>query len=251
MTTPSPLPDALPTPAAFREQLAALGVALDAGDEERFGRYLALLLDANTRTNLTAIRTPDEAWTRHIFDSLTLMGVLSELPEGARVADVGSGGGAPGIPLAIAMPFLRFTLIEATGKKAEFLRETVAALGLANVEVVAERAETLGQDHKHWRESFDAVLARAVGKIAVVAELCVPLAKVGGIVALVKGEKAAEEIAEAKRALYALHASVGATVRTPTGTIVVLEKARKTPRDFPRRPGEPKRAPLGAETREP
>ena len=245
MTDPHATPEPLPVPGSFRAQAEALGVVFEGDELDRFGRYLALLLGANARMNLTSITDPDEMWTRHILDSLTLMAVLSEAPEGGRIADIGSGGGAPGIPLAIAMPHLRFTLIEATGKKASFLREASAALGCANVEVVADRAETLGQDREHWRESFDVVTARAVGRVAVVAELCAPLAKVGGLIALIKGERAEEELDEARQALHALHLSYAGIVPTPTGRIVVLEKARKTPRVYPRRPGEPKRAPLG------
>jgi len=245
MTDTHNTPEALPAPGSFLAQAEAMGIVFEGDEVERFGRYLALLLDANARMNLTSITDPEEAWTRHILDSLSLMSVLSEMPDGARVADVGAGGGAPGLPLAIAMPHLRFTLIEATGKKAAFLRDAAVALGCTNVEVVADRAEALGQDHRLHRESYDAVIARAVGRVAVVAELCAPLAKVGGVVALIKGAKADEELVEAKPALHALHVVCAGVVPTPTGRIVVLEKARKTPRAYPRRPGEPKRAPLG------
>lgn len=230
-----------PTP-EFLDAAGAYGIAFEPGDLERLGRYLALLLDANTRMNLTAIRDPGEAWMRHIFDSLTLLPMLADLPAGARVADVGSGGGAPGIPLAIVLPDLRFTLIEATGKKAAFLREAGEALGLTNLEVVADRAETVGQGA--LRAQFDAVTARAVGPVRVLAELIVPLATVGGLAIMIKGQKAEEELADAKRALHSLHARLAGVVPTPTGRIVVLEKPRATPALYPRKPGEPKREPL-------
>ncbi|MFG0274401.1 MAG: 16S rRNA (guanine(527)-N(7))-methyltransferase RsmG, partial [Phycisphaerales bacterium] len=230
-----------PTP-EFLAAAEEYGIAFEPGDLERLGRYLALLLDANTRMNLTAIRDPGEAWLRHIFDSLTLLPMLAELPAGARVADVGSGGGAPGIPLAIVLPDLRFTLIEATGKKADFLRAAADSIGLANLEVVADRAESVGQSA--LRAQFDAVTARAVGPIRVLAELVIPLATVGGLALLIKGQKAEEELADAKRALHSLHATVAGVVPTPTGRIVALEKPRATPGKYPRRPGEPKREPL-------
>lgn len=265
--TSEPLPRPLAPTQAFLEGAAALGIEFEAGDVERLGAYLALLLETNKRFNLTAVTDPDEAWVRHILDSLTLLPLLAEAQEEAqdrgeagalRVIDVGSGGGLPGVPLAIVMPGVRFTLLETTGKKAAFLREAAAALGLGNVEVVQERAEVLGQDrgervdragrtereHGH-REAYDAAVARAVGPMAVIAELTVPLVKVGGRVLLIKGQKAAEELAAAKQALYLLHAQHAGTVETPTGRIVVLEKARPTPRAYPRRSGEPKRAPLG------
>lgn len=232
-------------PPEFLEQAATLSITFDEGDLERLGRYLEMLLAANERFNLTAVTDPQVAWTRHVLDSLTLLAPLSAMePPPQRVIDVGSGGGLPGIPLAIALPETRFTLLETTGKKASFLREAVAALGLANVDVLQERAETAGQDHHRWREQFDAVVARAVGPLPVLLELTVPFAKVGGIILCVKGEKAPAEVEESRRALHALHASVIDSIRTPTGTIVIVEKLRRTPRIYPRRPGEPKRAPL-------
>jgi 16S rRNA (guanine527-N7)-methyltransferase len=231
-------------PTSFLARAEQLNVAFDPGDMETLGLYLALLFDANTRFNLTAIRTPEEAWTRHILDSLTLVGPLVSL-DATTVIDIGSGGGIPGIPLAIVLPNIQFTLVEATGKKAKFLEEAVRRLQLRNVSVMCERAETIGQDHKHHREHYDVVLARAVGKLPVLLELTVPLAKVGGHVLAMKGERAEREIIEARQALHLLHARVAETLMTPTGVIVVVEKQRKTPRAYPRPPGEPKRAPLG------
>lgn len=231
-----------PTP-AFASLCEEFGLALERPEIEQLGRFLAMLLRANETVNLTAVRTPDEGWTRHIFDALTLMAVLADLPVGSRGADVGSGGGVPGVPLAIALPSLDFTLIETTGKKASFLNAAIGALDLPNARVVPERAERLGQDRKH-RASYDAVIARAVGPMAVVSELTVPLAKVGGVVALTKGQKADEELEAARRALHRLCVRHEATLDTPTGRIVVLAKERATPNDYPRQPGEPKRSPL-------
>jgi len=252
----SPAP--LTPPPPFLRVVESFGLVFDPGELEAIGLYLALLLDATERVNLTAIRDPEEAWTRHALDALTLISVLDDLPEGSRVADVGSGGGVPGIPLAIAMPRLRFTLIEATGKKAAFLRAVRDRLTLENVEIVGERAETLGQDRGArtragtetqreggHREAFDAVVARAVGNMAVVAELTVPLCAQGGRVALIKGRRADAELAEAETALRELKAVHAGTIETPTGRIVLLEKRSATPRVYPRRAGEPKRRPLG------
>lgn len=236
----------LTAPPDFIRRAEALGIAFDAGDLDKLGGYLALLLDANTRFNLTAITVPTQAWTRHILDSLTLVPFINSA-EAKKVIDIGSGGGLPGIPLAIIMPNVQFTLVESTGKKARFLQETAAQLQLSNVIVLNERAEVLGQDHREGgqREQYDVVIARAVGRLPVLLELTVPLVKIGGHVMAMKGEKAAEEIADAKAALHLLHAHVVDSHQTPTGTIVVIEKQRKTPRTYPRAPGEPKRAPLG------
>lgn len=241
----TPIP---PTP-EFLEAAGAFGIEFEDNDLPRLGKFLALMLLANDRCNLTAITEPAQAWMKHVFDALTLIPMLSDVGEGGEVADVGSGGGVPGVPLAVCLPHLRFTLFEATGKKARFLESVIKALGLKNAVVVNLRAEEAGQDHRNYRERFDAVTARALGRIAVAAELTVPLAKVGeqgeGRVLLVKGERAEEELEEAKQALHMLHASHAGTVVTPTGRVVVLTHARKTPRDYPRRDGEPKRRPLG------
>ncbi|MBK7406219.1 MAG: 16S rRNA (guanine(527)-N(7))-methyltransferase RsmG [Phycisphaerales bacterium] len=255
---PSPPPRCAPTP-EFLGAASTLGIEFEPGDVDRLGVFLALLLEANTRFNLTAIADPGEAWIRHILDALTLLPMLTELPEGSRVLDVGSGGGVPAIPLAIVCPGLRFTLLEATGKKADFLREVAAALGLANVEIVQGRAEREGQNRGDrgpdgsraggFREAFDAVTARAVGRLAVVAELTVPFARVGGLVLLIKGQKADEELAEAGGAPGTLGAVLAGRVDTPTGRVLVFEKVGPTPRTYPRRDGEPKRSPLGASRR--
>jgi 16S rRNA (guanine527-N7)-methyltransferase len=246
-------------PPEFMTQVASLGIEFEPGDVDQLQRYLDLLLDANTRFNLTAITDQREAWMRHVFDSLTLAPLIAS-SGGSRVIDVGSGGGLPGIPLAIALRGIHFTLLEATGKKARFLSDVVTKLGLGNVEVINDRAETIGQVHRRHvesrgaggakgggghREQYDVVIARAVGKLPVLLELTVPLAKVGGHVLAMKGEKAAKEIEESKAALHLLHCHVVDTVQTTTGVIVIIHKQRKTPRMYPRRAGEPKRAPLG------
>jgi 16S rRNA (guanine527-N7)-methyltransferase len=262
--TPPVLPDwrigrptePLPPTEEFLKAAGDLGVRFEEGDVQKLGLYLALLLHANKAFNLTGVEEPPQAWMRHILDSLMLLAVLAELPAGSKVIDVGSGGGLPGLPLAIVLPELRFTLLEATGKKAEFLKQAVHWLDLKNVDVLAERAEHaarfVGAQSRAdgvvaHREAYDAVVARAVGRLAVVAELTVPFAKVGGRVYLIKGQKADEEVAEGMQALYLLHAHHIGTVDTPTGRIVVIEKTRPTPRSYPRRDGEPKRSPLGVQ----
>lgn len=233
----------IPPPPAFLEHAAALGIAFEPGDLDRLGVFLDLLLEANTRFNLTTVTDPAEAWIRHILDSLSLLSVIASA-EPKTIMDVGSGGGLPGIPLAIVLPDVQFTLLEATGKKATFLQEVVYEMGLTNVQVVNDRAETLGCDREHHREKYDMVTSRAVGRLAVLLELTSPFARAGGHVVAIKGEKAHEEVEEAKGALHRLHCQVVETIRTATNTIVVIEKLRPTPKMYPRRPGEPKRVPL-------
>lgn len=253
---PAERPAPLAPPAGFAEKASGLGIEFEGEDLPRLGSYLALLMAANESMNLTAIKDAQTAWSRHVLDSLGLLAMLAELPEGARVIDVGSGGGLPGIPLAICMPHLQFTLLEATGKKAAFLERTARLLGLSNVTVLHDRAERAAHDRGKreervegrggTREAFDAVVARAVGRLNTLAELTVPFAKIGGHILLVKGEKAAEELAEAQAALRMLNAVYVDTVETPTSRVIVLEKNSATPKIYPRADGEPTSRPLGA-----
>ena len=237
----------LAAPGEFAAEVNKLGIEFDPGDLERLGHYLAMLLHVNQHMNLTAVADPQELWMRHILDSLTLVPFIASV-EAATVLDVGSGGGLPGLVLAVVMPEVSFTLLEATGKKARFLEEAARILKLANTTIVNDRAESIGVDRGRHREKYDLVTARAVGRLPVLLELTVPLAAVGGHVLAIKGQRAREEIDSARAALHLLHCRVSDTVDTPTGTIVVIEKQRRTPKIYPRRPGEPKRAPLGGKT---
>ncbi|MEY4581797.1 MAG: putative glucose-inhibited division protein [Pseudomonadota bacterium] len=216
--------------------------SIDEPTEALLRRYLDRLLETNRSFNLTAITDPDEAWSKHVLDSLTLLPDLRELVSGSRVVDVGSGGGLPGLPLAIVLPTLHFTLLEATGKKARFLAETATALGLPNVTVVNDRAESFG--HGSEREQFDATTARAVSRLPVLLELTLPLIKVGGLSLSIKGEQAPREVEEAKNALLALQGHVESTRRTSTGVVVRVRKLAATPPKYPRQAGERKRVPV-------
>ena len=226
----------------FLQQAQSLNIAFDDGDLDRLGMFLALLLETNRQFNLTRITDEKAVWQRHILDSLTLLPYLTR-GNVNTACDVGSGAGVPGIPLAICLPDISFTLVEATGKKAAFIKNAAEELGLQNVVIINDRAEVLGQK-REYRETFDVVFARALGRLNVAAELVVPLIRVGGITLLIKGAKADEELKEARKALGILGASHLETSPTPTGRIVILDKKRATPRLYPRRPGEPKRVPL-------
>lgn len=229
----------------FQRALETLGMSLSDHELSMLGRYLDLLLETNRQFNLTAVREPGEAWLRHVLDSLS---VLPHLGEARRAVDVGSGGGLPGIPLAIVCPAMSFTLIEATGKKARFLSDTVGALGLDNVTVVADRAEAVGQQPRH-RQRYDVAVARAIGPMRVMLEYTLPLVHAEGRVLAMKGPKVEAELDEAGDALMTLGGGAVELYEALPGldndlVIVEVHKAGPTPRQYPRRPGEPKARPL-------
>src|SRR5579859_8245004 len=174
--------------------------------------------------------------------------LVEHLGEARRLVDIGSGGGLPGLPLKIARPDLSVTLVEADQSKAAFLVQACAALGLRDVEVIARRAEDLGRD-PNYRERFDVAVARALAPMPVLAELCLPLVRVGGRLLAQKTE--AEDLDSARHAIEVLGGSLAGAAAAPSGarlkgTVVIVEKIRPTPDTYPRRPGVPARKPLGA-----
>jgi len=178
-----------------------------------------------------------------IEDSLVL---LDHLGEARRLVDVGSGGGLPGLALKITRPDLAVTLIEADQAKAAFLVQACAKLDLRDVEVLARRAEEVGRDGR-YRESFDVAVARALASMPVLAELCLPLVKVGG--RLVAQKTASEEVQRAGRAIEAMGGALNRVAAAPSaargaGTVVIVDKVRPTPPAYPRRPGVPARKPV-------
>jgi 16S rRNA (guanine527-N7)-methyltransferase len=212
-------------PQSAIDALGALGVELEPRDLDTLGRYLDALYSANASMNLTAVPEGEDAWHRHVVDSLSLL---------PWVASTG----------ATAVMELRMTLLEATGRKCEFLQQCVEDLGLKDrCPVVNLRAEVAGH-RPELRERFDLCVSRAVARLPILLEYCIAFPKPGGHIVLIKGEQAQAEIDESKKALHSLHAQVVESVRTPTGTIVAVEKLRGAPKMYPRGDGEPKRRPL-------
>jgi 16S rRNA (guanine527-N7)-methyltransferase len=241
---------------SFAQQASELSVPLTQEQIDRFRRYTDLLLNANRRINLTALRDEASLMTKFYLDALGLLPVIARYaglsPDQLRIqpwcaADVGSGGGAPAIPLAIAWPDLRYTLIESIAKKARFLDETAASLGL-NMTVVIDRAENASRSSKH-RERYDLVTARAVAALATLVELTLPLARVGSLIVLPKGPKAQEEADDAA-AIELLGGELAGIEQLAipgvdeTRMAVVIRKIAPTPDRYPRRPGLPSKKPL-------
>ena len=216
---------------------------------QRSEAYAALLLHANRRLNLTRVTEPHEVARLHLLDSVAAVQLLDA--SGAQTAlDLGSGGGLPGIPLALARPEVRWTLVDSVRKKADVLRGFAEHLGLP-MTVLAERAEVLGQATEH-RERYGFVAARACAPLPVLVELALPLVSIGGSLMAWKGPLSDDddELRCGRRAAAQLGA--GRIVVQPAGaevlgghTLVSVPKERPTPPRFPRRPGEPGRRPLG------
>lgn len=209
---------------------------------EKLEAYYGLLLEGNARMNLTRVTAPREVAEKHFADSLA---AIPFLPQNANCIDIGAGAGFPGIPLLIARPDLKLTMLDSLQKRVVFLRETCAALGLFATCIHA-RAEDVGQDLSH-RERYDIALARAVAPLNVLLELCAPFVKLGGHCIAYKGRQAAEEAAGSARAADVLGLSL--TLReVPAGygerALVIAEKRRHTPGQYPRKAGIPGKNPL-------
>ena len=231
----------------------ALGCPLNSAQLERFDIYRAELLNWNLRINLTSITDPVDIEVLHFLDSLTLVAALpirDQRSASLSLLDIGSGAGFPGIPLKIALPDLRVSLLEATGKKAAFMEHIVNVLGLGEVTVLKGRAEDLGRDGD-LRESFDVTAVRAVGQLAVLAELCLPFTNVNGRFIAMKKGSMEEEVRAASAAIATLGGSTAQVLPVRVDgldderSLITVDKIKPTPARFPRRPGMPSKRPLG------
>ena len=246
----APPPSETTDATALREGAERLGVPLTPSQVDTFRRYHRELERANRRVNLTSVADWQRVQAVHYLDSLSVLSVIPPaLLRSGRLADVGSGAGLPGLPLRFVIPSLRVTLVEATGKKADFLRGLSEALGLCGVAVRDCRAETLGRDPAA-REAFDVVTARGVARMNTLAELTLPLSRVGGVVVASKGADAEAEAVEAETAIRALGGALREVrwVDVPgldrPRALVVVDKVGHTPDRYPRRPGIPGKRPL-------
>lgn len=225
----------------MKDTLISLRPDLTCEQLERFEAYYALLVEWNTRMNLTAITEKGEIARKHFVDSLA---AEQHIPAGARLIDVGTGAGFPGLPLLIVRPDIKLTLLDALNKRLVFLAAVCETLGL-EAELVHLRAEDAGRDAR-YRGVFDVALTRALAALPVLVELTVPLIKVGGLAIAYKGD-AAGELKQSRAALHLLHANarveqVGADYGART--LVLVEKTAPTPAQYPRRAGLPERKPL-------
>ncbi len=236
----------------FREALewaaADYGLVLNTVQQQQFTLYYQLLVEWNGKMNLTAITAPQEVAVKHMVDSLSCYDERL-FPQGAKVIDVGTGAGFPGIPLKIFRPDLRLTLLDSLNKRLVYLQAVVDKLSLAEVQFIHGRAEDVAHNRK-FREKFSLVTSRAVARMTVLTELCLPFASVGGYFLALKGRDVSTEVKDAKRAIQILGGNVS-EVRpvclpglTDERSIVVMQKMRLSPENFPRRPAIIEKKPL-------
>ena len=237
------------TPEEFQSELKKRDIPITEAKMRQFDRYLKLLQEWNEKINLTAITQREEVYLKHFYDSLTA-GLYVDFSKGVHsLCDVGSGAGFPSIPLKIIYPELQITIVDSLKKRITFLETIVEELGLSGVSLYHDRAETFGQN-KQFRASFDFVTARAVARMSVLSELCLPLLKKEGTFIAMKAAHAPEELDEAASAVGLLGGKVrdvhSFELPEDAGerTIILIDKKKETPNKYPRRPGTPNKSPL-------
>ncbi|MBO9596698.1 MAG: 16S rRNA (guanine(527)-N(7))-methyltransferase RsmG [Cohnella sp.] len=232
----------------FTEQLAALGIALSEKQLEQFETYFSLLVEWNEKMNLTGITERGAVYEKHFYDSLTLAKAV-DFNEVTSLADIGSGAGFPSIPLAIVYPHLRITIVDSLAKRIRFLEEVTSQLGLAKVSPLHGRAEDVARLKAH-RDQYDIVTARAVARLAVLNEFCLPFAKTGGTFVAMKGTDISEEISESKFSIDKLNGKLVRIEQMQLPSegadrhLVLIEKTSTTPAAYPRKAGVPLKSPL-------
>lgn len=238
-------------PEQFQQALADHGITLTAGQLEQFATYYRMLVESNKHVNLTRITDEDEVYLKHFYDSIT--GALAEprlQTSALTLCDIGAGAGFPSLPLKIAFPQLKVTIVDSLNKRIAFLEELVAKLGLTDVTLIHDRAETFSAKKSAHREQFDVVTARAVARLAVLSELCLPAVKVGGEFIAYKALAAPEELQDAGKAIAKLGGQVRQTVQLTLPetdderNIILIDKKAATPQKYPRRPGLPNKKPI-------
>lgn len=213
---------------------------------DKFYKYMQLLIEWNEKMNLTAITEPKEIILKHFIDSIT---ILKDVNDNAKVVDVGTGAGFPGIPLSIMKQDIKITLVDSLNKRLIFLKEVVEQLKLENIEIIHARAEEFGQN-KEYREKFDIATSRAVANLSTLSEYLIPLVKVNGKCICMKASEAEEEIEQAKKAINVLGGTINKIdkfnlPKSDIGrTIIIINKEKNTPNKYPRKAGTPSKEPI-------
>lgn len=237
-------------PEKFVLELSKHNFELTDKQKQQFKLYFKMLIEVNEHVNLTRITEEDEVYLKHFYDSITPLFAFGEIfKDGATLCDVGAGAGFPSIPLKILKTSLKVTIVDSLQKRLNFLKDLISELGLTDVELVHGRAEDVGQN-KLYREKFDIVTARAVARMSVLSEYCLPLVKKGGYFVALKGPKAEDELDDGKKALEVLGGKLikDEELTLPESeeerTLVLVQKVKSTPKKYPRQAGTPRRKPI-------
>ena len=227
-------------------EVEKIGVLLDETALDRFDLYAEMLVETNKTLNLTAITDPDEIVYKHFVDSLSILTCL-DFKENAKVIDVGTGAGFPGVVLLIARPDLRMTLLDGTNKRLVFIANVLEFLGL-NAHIVHMRAELAGKD-KAFREQYDIVTARAVANLNTLSEYCMPFVKIGGYFAPMKSAKTDEEVTAARGAIKLLGGQIEEIKELNIDNcgeryVILTKKISQTPPKYPRASAQISKKPL-------
>lgn len=230
----------------FIKELEKLNITATDDILSKFDKYYHRLVEVNEYMNLTAITEEAEVYNKHFLDSLFIL-LTNKLDGNITLCDVGSGAGFPSIPLAIVKDNVEVTIIDALNKRIKFLNDLIEHLGLGNAQAFHERAEDFA---KKKREAFDIVTARAVARLNVLSELCLPLTRLGGYFIAMKGKASGEELDEAKNAITILGGSIEKIIsfelpdKAGERELVIIKKVKATPSKYPRQFAKIKERPL-------
>jgi 16S rRNA (guanine527-N7)-methyltransferase len=232
----------------FQTMLAEKGISLSAGQMEQYERYYQLLVEWNEKMNLTAITEKGAVYLKHFYDSISAAFYV-DFQKPLKICDVGAGAGFPSIPIKIAFPHLKVTIVDSLNKRIHFLEHLAQELNIKDVVFIHDRAETFGKNPEH-REQYDVVMARAVARMSVLAELCLSLVKKNGLFVAMKGQHAKEELAAANKAIDVMGGKVKDVhsfllpIEESERNIITIKKIKATPKQYPRKPGTPNKTPI-------
>ncbi|WP_181350760.1 16S rRNA (guanine(527)-N(7))-methyltransferase RsmG [Thalassobacillus sp. CUG 92003] len=238
-------------PNSFFEALQSEGITLTDKQQQQFQRYFEILVEWNEKMNLTAITDEDGVYLKHFYDSLTAAFYM-DFEQPLRICDVGAGAGFPSLPLKIVFPHLQVTIVDSLKKRITFLNHLAHELQLDDVAFYHDRAENFGKNTK-FRGSYNLVMSRAVARMSVLSELCLPLVEKQGRFMAMKGANVEEEMTDAQPAITTLGGELEHihTFELPEErserNIVLIEKRRKTPNKYPRKAGTPNKSPISIE----